>query len=272
MTVSTTFVLGAKDTYFFNTPTHWAHHNLPGDINALFTKTPPIRDVIELALGVDGAYFVSYRDHDGGVLCKHYNLPNPLVEYLYASHPGVIRDLSTLSITLGPYESYYAWDRTSASWSNVPAGLEKSLLNRLESQDAWRTTWKADGYEAPCFAVHLMPPQANAYVLILTNGKTFSNLPEHTWADYAKMADKLPAFVQQMAPLPPMPQQRVVPQPLPQPQPQPFQTLPPNYKTSQRGQAGCCPSMNSNVPHTCCPPAPMIARPWPLPPINAPHS
>lgn len=151
MTISTTFVLGANEAYFFNTPTHWAHHHLPADIETLFTKTPPIRDVIEFSLRTNGAYFISYRDHDAQLYCKHHNLPNPLVEYLYASHPGVVRDLSTLSVVLGPYDSYYAWDRTSASWSNVPAGLEKALLNRLESQDAWRTTWKADGYEAPCF-------------------------------------------------------------------------------------------------------------------------
>jgi hypothetical protein len=151
MTISTTFVLGQKQSYFFNSPTHWAWHDLPPDVEILFTKTPPIRDVIELALGANETYFVSYRDHDGTIACKHYNLPNPLVEYLYASHPSVIRDLATLSITLGPYGSYYAWDRTTASWSNVPPGLEKSLLSRLESQDAWRTTWKADGYEAPCF-------------------------------------------------------------------------------------------------------------------------
>lgn len=151
MAISTTFVLGPKEAYFFNSPTHWAWHNLPPEVEALFTKTPSIQDVIELTLGAHQAFFVSYRDHDGQVLCKHYNLPNPLVEYLYASQPSVMRDLSTLSISLGPYDSYYAWDRTSASWSNVPPGLEKALLKRLESQDAWRTTWKADGYEAPCF-------------------------------------------------------------------------------------------------------------------------
>lgn len=151
MTISTTFVLGSKEAYFFNTPTHWAWHNLPPDIEALFTKTPAIRDVLDLALGANQSYFVSYRDHDGQTRCKHYNLPNPLVQYLYASHPSVIRDLPSLSIALGPYDSYYAWDRASASWSNVPPGLEKALLNRLESQDAWKTTWKADGYEAPSF-------------------------------------------------------------------------------------------------------------------------
>ncbi|KAF1844508.1 uncharacterized protein K460DRAFT_335276 [Cucurbitaria berberidis CBS 394.84] len=151
MPIFATFVMGPKETYFFNTPTHWAWHNLPPDIESLLTKTPAIKDVIELALSDKGTYFISYRDHDDQILCKHYNLPNPLTEYLYASHPAVIRDLSTLSITLGPYESYYAWDKTTASWSNLPPSLEKVVLARVESQDAWKTTWKANGAEAPSF-------------------------------------------------------------------------------------------------------------------------
>lgn len=356
MAISTTFVLGTKEAYFFNSPTHWAWHNLPPDVETLFTKTPAIQDVIEFTLGANQAYFVSYRDHDGQVLCKHYNLPNPLVEYLYASQPSVIRDLSSLSITLGPYDSYYAWDRASASWSNVPPGLEKALLNRLESQDAWRTIWKADGYETPSFvslgndgayfmrtvsgggcwdfklpkvegrsglgtvggdgwdgirgtnkfleessdfmsvavslqvtepsckadefqAVHLMPAQANAYVLVLTTGKMFSNLPEHTWPDYTKMADKLPSFVQHMVPIPPMPvprQTQVPPQMFTHPhQPRPYQPQPqlqpPAYLQSQRQQQGnCCPTHGTepSAAYTCCPPGP-ITRPWPMPPINA---
>ncbi|KAF2826315.1 hypothetical protein CC86DRAFT_27963 [Ophiobolus disseminans] len=151
MPISVTFVLGKKENYFFNTPTHWAWHNLPPDIEALFTKSPNIKDVIELALGSNGTYFISYRDHDGQVLCKHYNLPNALTSWLYCSHPSVVRDLVTLSVTLGPYDSYYAWDKSSASWSNLPPKLEKSILNRLEHQDAWKTTWKANGAEAPSF-------------------------------------------------------------------------------------------------------------------------
>ena len=85
------------------------------------------------------------------MLLGHYNLPNPLVEYLYHSHPHVIRDLSTLSISLGPYESYYAYDKTSASWANLPPVLEKAVLGRLESQDAWKTVWKDGGRDAPSF-------------------------------------------------------------------------------------------------------------------------
>lgn len=122
-----------------------------------------------------------------------------------------------------------------------------------------------------------MPTQANAYVLVLTNGKTFSNLPEHTWADYAKMADKLPSFVQHMAPLPPIPappQMAALPQVQVQQSPThsvQYQSLPPDYKQSQRGVSGCCPQVNASAPHTCCSPNPMQVRPWPMPPINAPQ-
>jgi hypothetical protein len=128
-------------------------HNLPPDIEALITSTPPVKDVIEVALSENQTYFISYRDQNSQMQCKHYNLPNPLTEWLYASNPSIIRDLATLSITLGPYESYYAWDKNSASWSNLPAGLEKAVLARLENQGdgKGRTAWKSNGAEAPSF-------------------------------------------------------------------------------------------------------------------------
>ncbi|KAF2865609.1 hypothetical protein BDV95DRAFT_612486 [Massariosphaeria phaeospora] len=267
MPVFVNFALGAKEAYFFNSPTHWAWHNLPPDVEALFTKQPALRDVLELALGEDGAYFVSYRDFDGRVLCRHYNLPNPLTTYLYASsttgHPT--RDLPTLSITLGPFASYYAHDAVSASWSNLPPALETALLARLYSQDGARTQWKDGGREAPSFVslgeggryfmrtvkgggswdlkvggkgegegeggeqglvgtnrfldecrdfggvagLYLFPASPPSYVLLLTTGKAFSNLPEHTWADYNKMAPALPPLVQTQAPIPAVPQTQV---------------------------------------------------------------
>ena len=81
----------------------------------------------------------------------HYSLPNPLTEYLYGGQPHIIRDLNTLSITLGPWDSYYAHDKTTASWSNLPPPLEKALEHRLVSQDKLKTTWKDDGRDAPSF-------------------------------------------------------------------------------------------------------------------------
>lgn len=305
MPVFVSFVMGPKEGYLFNSPTHWAWHNLPPDVEALFTKQPPIKDVIEFALGEEGAYFVSYRDADGAVYCRHYNLPNPLTSYLYHSHPHVIRDLSTLSITLGPYASYYAHDKSSASWSNLPPTLEKAVLSRLESQDAWKTIWKNGGREAPCFVnlgadgsffmrtvsgggswelkgksegmqgtekwlekvdnflgvagLYLFPNYPDSYILLLTSGKAFSNLPEFTWADYNKMAPALPALAQSGLPIPCSP---IIPQP---------QIVPVSPVQPQPRGGGCCP--NTVHVHNCCPQQP-VARPppWGVMQVQQPQS
>ncbi|KAF2640670.1 hypothetical protein P280DRAFT_370132, partial [Massarina eburnea CBS 473.64] len=221
MPIYMTFVMGPKESYFFNTPTHWAWHNLPPEIEALFTTPPPPTDVLELALGDAGAYFMTYRDASTNtILCKHYNLPNPLTEYLYHGNPHVIRDLATLSVSLGPYESYYAHDKNSASWANLPAGLEKAVLGRLVSQDAGKTEWREGGGEAPSFGLYLFPHHPTSYILLLTTGKAFSNLPEHTWEDYNKISPRLPQLRQSNAPIPCIP---ILP---PTPQPGSQSTLP----------------------------------------------
>lgn len=72
MTIFVNFTLGAKEAYLFNSPTHWAWHHLPPDVEALFTKQPPIKDVLEFALGEGGAYFVSFRDETGAVGCSKF--------------------------------------------------------------------------------------------------------------------------------------------------------------------------------------------------------
>lgn len=228
----------------------------------------------------------------------HYNLPDPLTEYLYHSHPQVIRDLSTLSVSLGPFSSYYAHDKTSASWSNLPPPLEKAILSRLISQDAWKTVWKDSGREAPCFVslgadgsffmrtvcgggswdlkdksegmvgtnkfldespnflgvagLYLFPSHASSYILLLTSGKAFSNLPEHTWADYNKIAPALPPLAQSGLPIPCSPQPRPAPQSQLAPQP-------------QRADPGCCPNEGAAV-HNCCPQQPVVAPSYGLPP------
>ncbi|KAF2016676.1 hypothetical protein BU24DRAFT_423049 [Aaosphaeria arxii CBS 175.79] len=290
MTVFVTFSMGSKEAYFFNSPTHWAWHHLPPDVEALFTKQPPIKDVIECAIGENGAYFVSFRDHDGQVYCRHYNLPNALTMYLYHSHPQVIRDLTTLSITLGPYDSFYAHDKTSAEWSNLPPLLEKAILNRVESQDAWKTVWRDGGREAPMFVslgadgsyfmrtvsgggswdlrsksegvmgtnkfledapnfasiagLYLFQSYPDSYVLLLMSGKTFSNLPEHTWADYNKMAPALPQLAQSSMPIPAIPQMRPPTAVTAPPQQQQFQQP---RQFQQVAQTSCCAPNNQHT-------------------------
>ncbi|KAF1951971.1 hypothetical protein CC80DRAFT_495620 [Byssothecium circinans] len=230
-------------------------------------------------------------------MCRHYNLPNPLTEYLYHGHPHVVRDLSTLSITLGPYEAYYAHDKTTASWANLPPNLEKALLGRLVSQDGSKTVWKNGGRDAPSFVslgadgsyfmrtvagggswdlkskekeegmngtnkfleesrdftgvagLYLFPHNPASYILLLTSGKAFSNLPEYTWADYNKMAPHLPRLKQSASPIPCVPSQPS--QPAPQQQQQ-YQRQPSHAPPAP----GCCPNAPTTASHNCCPQTP----------------
>lgn len=114
--------------------------------------------------------------------------------------------------------------------------------------------------------LYLFPHYPNHYILLLTSGKTFSNLPEHTWVDYNKMAPALPPLVQSAAPIPCMPQSRQQPQPRPiQPQPpQQFQ-MQPQYVVT-----GCCP-IGTTAPHNCCAPAPQVSRPFGIGPLPTPY-
>jgi hypothetical protein len=117
--------------------------------------------------------------------------------------------------------------------------------------------------------LHLFPSHPDAYVLITTAGKAFSNLPEFTWPDYNKIASALPTFVQTMLPIPPMPQPRQHPQSPPAMQPtQPSQA---HYQQSYQQlrqvqqQQNCCPQGSPGVPHNCCPPQPTQSMPYGLP-------
>ncbi|KAF2502693.1 hypothetical protein BU16DRAFT_16975 [Lophium mytilinum] len=267
-----TFAMGSKDAYFFNTPTHWAWKNLPPDVESLFKKQPAVKEVFELALGDQGAYFVSFRDADGLIYCRHFNLPNPLTSWLYNSQPQIIRDLTKLYITLGQYESYYAADGSSSSWANLPPTLEKALESRRTEHSPWkpgeeptfvslgaegryfmRTAnggggWelkgKAEGInkyltDAPNFSdiagLWLFPSHPDCYIMTTMEGKAFSNLPEHTWQDYTKMAHSIPDLrpKPQMQPMPMMVPQQMSPQPVLYAQPQQFapnpMSPPPGY-------------------------------------------
>lgn len=40
--------------------------------------------------------------------------------------------------------------------------------------------------------LYLFPSSPQSYILLLTSGKAYSNLPEHTWIDYKKMENSFP--------------------------------------------------------------------------------
>ncbi|OCK95118.1 uncharacterized protein K441DRAFT_557693 [Cenococcum geophilum 1.58] len=194
------FVLGPNESYFFNCPRLWARHNLPPEIEMLFTKQPPIQDVFEMALGENRAYFVSYRDADGGVYCP-----------------------------LGSSNSFFAADKSACQWSSLPLALEKALQSRLTETGTWKLgeqpafvslgaggsyfmrtvggggAWELKGRaegintyltNAPNFAdikgLYLFPSTPEAYVLLTLAGTAFSNLPPHTWTDYNRISSAFP--------------------------------------------------------------------------------
>ena len=102
-----------------------------------------------------------------------------------------------------------SWDLKAKEKEEGMKGINKFLEDATDFNGiAVRTvranihsSW-ADDYPQ---GLYLFPQQPASYVLLLTNGKSFSNLPEHTWEDYNKMAPALPTLVQTISPIPCMP-------------------------------------------------------------------
>lgn len=103
--------------------------------------------------------------------------------------------------------------------------------------------------------LYLFPHHPTSYILLLTSGKAFSNLPEHTWTDYNKMAPALPSTKQSPLPIPPVPQlpayshfSMMTPQP---PVPVPIMQQPIQGQLPQQHRPNCCPPGSGG---NCCPP------------------
>ena len=105
-------------------------YNLPTPIEQLFIKTPPIKDVYELVLGPENSYYFGYKDSDDKPYCIHSGLPYHLTQWLSPQNgqSHVYYDIPTLSISLGPNESYVVHDKASLAWCGVPDGLAARLL------------------------------------------------------------------------------------------------------------------------------------------------
>jgi hypothetical protein len=103
--------------------------------------------------------------------------------------------------------------------------------------------------------LHLFPSHPDAYILITTSGKAFSNLPEFTWPDYNKMASALPMSVQNMQPIPPIPQLRQQPHVQPPAQRQPIAQqaqYQQSYQQQQPMSHNCCQPAAADAPYSGC--------------------
>jgi hypothetical protein len=92
--------------------------------------------------------------------------------------------------------------------------------------------------------LYLFPAHPECYILLMMDGKTFSNLPEWTWEDYNKLAPALPPLAQATLPIPCMPLLRMVTAP---------------QQQLQAAGTGCCPS--SPAVNNCCPQQPVVMPP-----------
>jgi hypothetical protein len=131
--------------------------------------------------------------------------------------------------------------------------------------------------------LYLFPHHPASYILLLASGKAFSNLPEHTWEDYNKMAPALPPLVQTLSPIPCVPQARPasqaqIPQPQPlqqlqpqlQPQPQPHIQPPPANGWTPAGQPAGTYFRGHLIQRAGAGPVPPLVT-WPYIPVYAPY-
>jgi len=78
-------------------------------------------------------YFFNYVEKNGDQrLTKfhHSSMPEELLEYCRDKN-GKWDKGEHLRVVLGPNKSFFAWDRTSVRWSNLPAGLESAIQGWL---------------------------------------------------------------------------------------------------------------------------------------------
>ncbi|MCJ1451934.1 hypothetical protein MMC28_002274 [Mycoblastus sanguinarius] len=132
--MAVTLELGPNGTYLFDTPSKTARKNLPlglKDIEGGIGPGKSIHHIYGLSFGWNGAYFMSCRTANGPTI-RRYNLPPALEVWLIDSTTNTCRrDIPTLGVELGPNGSFYARDKNSYRWHNLPEGLEDAIQQRI---------------------------------------------------------------------------------------------------------------------------------------------
>lgn len=101
---------------------------LPIAVDNLFTRTPPVRDVLCLALGPAQSYYFGYIDVDGKAYQINQNLPLGLSQWLATDSQGFVNhDIRSTTVTLGADGSYVVKDKSKMAWSGVPDAAAQRL-------------------------------------------------------------------------------------------------------------------------------------------------
>jgi hypothetical protein len=131
-------------------------NNLPEPVANLL-KDEPVQNVYSATLGSGTSFVVAYSSKDGSeYISKSANtshrgsvdsrqessrIPEELRKFLYMKNSAgvAVRDFPTTKVSLGPYnESFFACDKASARWRNVPATLQEAIKERLNADGSWR--------------------------------------------------------------------------------------------------------------------------------------
>jgi len=120
--------------FMFDMTNNEKRNNLPPPIMKLFSDGK-VLDVRCACLGEnpEKEYFFNCVEKNGNQrLTKFYHssLPKELLEYC-SDEDGKWDKGEHLRVVLGPNKSFFAWDRTSVRWSNLPAGLESTIQSWL---------------------------------------------------------------------------------------------------------------------------------------------
>ncbi|KAF2095676.1 hypothetical protein NA57DRAFT_79389 [Rhizodiscina lignyota] len=133
---------GPDSSFLFNSPSKWSFNGIPDGITELMTKAPKAKDILDVALGPDGSYCVVYTNQAGEPMLRRNELP-PALEKWFIPVPGnglsAKRDLASLNVALGPNGSFFAFDSNGAFWSNLPAGFNDALSQRLDSKGNFKS-------------------------------------------------------------------------------------------------------------------------------------
>jgi hypothetical protein len=68
-----------------------------------------------------------------------WGLPEGLMKWLGTNSRGfMIHDIPTIAIDLGPNGAYWASDKNSCAWGNLPAALDKTVNQSRNPKGGWK--------------------------------------------------------------------------------------------------------------------------------------
>ena len=166
-------VLGPNGSYFFKTSEKLSWKGLPADVVALIKTEPNLKEVYELAIGPNGSFAAIWIDRTGRFRIRHQGLPASLRNWVINPATNVVnsgRDVATLSITLGPDDSFFAFDKSDAKWA-LPPPISAQIEQFRQS---------SGGFKVGSFPRSVSLGPDGTFIFISVRGDTVGNSARRT--------------------------------------------------------------------------------------------